>query len=153
MIREKIFVLHMRKVLILLFTIFCTASIFMNRAAGILFPEPEVVVNGGSLCSVLSVADDAKLGDIFRYASYDIQTPCSLQGGERSFQGTQRRTPQAERFARLYGMHLLDVSVLKSKLSGLNHKNYLLRQSSDGLYLNVSDPNEFFIFSLRKIRV
>lgn len=143
----------MRKFGILLFTVLCFAAIFINRASWLLSPSVDVNVNENIVCLSGSISDSSILAEITQHLDYDIPDSGRIISGERSISGNQRRTPLTERSVRPYGKQLLDFCCFKSILKGFNCNKHVLRLASDGFCLNVSLPNEFFIFSLHKIRV
>ncbi|MEG0517541.1 MAG: hypothetical protein RR555_01560 [Bacteroidales bacterium] len=102
---------------------------------------------------LVSVPDTSKLLDALQFASYNIPEQCNLLSSEKPVSSGQRRHIAGERNLRYLGKQLMDFTCLNSKLKGFNSKNYTLKLASDGVCLNASTASDFFIYSLRKIRV
>ncbi|MEF9985889.1 MAG: hypothetical protein RSC28_01650 [Bacteroidales bacterium] len=143
----------MKRYRVFLVAVLCFASIFINRSAGLLSPLTEIVLNTDTISSTLSIPITSNLADIAQHASYDVPYSYLLESGERTINGNQRRTQLAERSMRFYGKQLLDFSFLQAKTKWLSVKNDILKLASGGICLNALNSADFFIFTLRKMRV
>lgn len=113
----------------------------------------EYSEEGADYSSFVSVPDTSKLLDALQFASYNIPEQCNLLSSEKPVSSGQRRHVAGERNLRYLGKQLMDFTCINSKLKGFNSKNYTLKLASDGVCLNASTASDFFIYSLRKIRV
>lgn len=133
----------MRRFWIFWFVIFSSVAV-MNRITELtVMPhagEENVITQSGSS---ISAAETSRLADIARNTSYELPVPVIGSGNERGFAGQQRRNLLILKNG---GKLCSGVSVT----SGFSFEKYKL---TGGDYLNVSAPNDFFVFLLRKIRV
>lgn len=156
-----------------MFAIVCCATIIISRATDVLsvpcadaLASIEIITgtddNGNvddtvnpeaDYSSFVSVPDTSKLLDALHFASYNIPEQCNLLSSEKPVSSGQRRHVAGERNLRYLGKQLMDFTCVNSRLKGFNSKNYTLKLASDGLCLQVSSPSDFFVYSLRKIRV
>jgi hypothetical protein len=172
----------MKSLKIFLLAIVCCATIILSRTTDVLsvsctnvLTDIEAITGGDSqgnetysgvlgICtgsagesadysSFVSVPDTSKLLDALQFASYNIPEQCNLLSSEKPVSSGQRRHVAGERNLRYFGKQLMDFTCVNSKLKGFNSKNYTLKLASDGVCLNASTASDFFIYSLRKIRV
>lgn len=133
----------MRRFWIFWFVIFSSVAV-MNRIT-----EQVVIAHTGEeriispSGSSISAAETSRLADIARNTSYELPGPVIGSGNERGFAGQQKRNLLLLKNG---GKLCSGVSVT----SGFSLEKYKL---TGGDYLNVSAPNDFFVFLLRKIRI
>lgn len=133
----------MRRFWIFWFVILSSVAV-MNRITDLtVMPHAEEETAITPSGSSISIAETSRLADIARNTSYELPVQTIGSGSERGFAGNQRRNP----------VILKNGGKLCSGVSftpGFSFEKYKL---TGGDYLNVSAPNDFFVFLLRKIRV